>query len=96
MWGVEYDPPEGRHTMTDRIQLRVNGRTISVPAGTVLAAAISQAGVVAFRLSVTKQPRGPLCGMGVCMECRVTLNGLPHCRSCQTLCEEGMEVRTEE
>ncbi len=30
------------------------------------------------------------------MECRVTINGQPHCRSCQTLCEEGMEVRTDE
>jgi predicted molibdopterin-dependent oxidoreductase YjgC len=34
--------------------------------------------------------------MGICMECRVTINGETHCRSCQTLCEAGMEVRTEE
>jgi predicted molibdopterin-dependent oxidoreductase YjgC len=34
--------------------------------------------------------------MGICMECRVTINGNGQCRSCQTVCEEGMEVRTDE
>ena len=64
--------------------------------GTVLAAAIAQAGVTKFRRAVTGGPRGPLCGMGICMECRVTINGQTQCRSCQTLCEEGMEMRTDE
>jgi NADPH-dependent 2,4-dienoyl-CoA reductase/sulfur reductase-like enzyme len=41
------------------------------------------AGTTAFRQSVTGQPRGPLCGMGVCYECRVTIDGVPHRRSCQ-------------
>jgi len=80
--------------MTDPVQLRINGREVSVPAGTVVAAAIALAGQMKFRESVTKQPRGPLCGMGICMECRVTINGQPQCRSCQTLCEPGMEVVT--
>lgn len=82
--------------MTDLVNIRVNGKSLPVAAGTVLAAAIAQAGVAAFRCSVSGQPRGPLCGMGVCMECCVTLNGQAHCRSCQALCEEGMEVRTNE
>jgi len=30
--------------------------------------------------------------MGICMECRVTINGLANCRSCQILCEENMEI----
>lgn len=81
--------------MGELIQLRVNGRTVSVPAGTVVAAAIVLAGENAFRRSVAHEPRGPLCGMGVCMECRVTINGREQCRSCQTLCEPGMEVRTD-
>ena len=77
------------------VNLRVNGRPLRVPAGTVLAAALAQAGVVAFRHSISGHPRGPLCGMGICMECCVTVDGRPHSRSCQTLCEEGMEVITE-
>ncbi len=82
--------------MDDSIQIRVNGRPISVPPGTVVAAAIARASVTGFRRSVLGNFRGPLCGMGICFECRVTINGQPQCRSCQILCEEGMEVRTDE
>lgn len=82
--------------MPDAIQLKINGRPISVSAGTVVAAAIARAGIVRFRRSVSGQPRGPLCGMGTCLECRVTINGRTHCRSCQTLCEKDMEVRTDD
>lgn len=82
--------------MTDLVQLKINGKEISVPAGTVLAAAIARAGVTQFRRSVLDQPRGPLCGMGICMECRVTINGKAQCRSCQIVCEPGIEVQTDE
>ncbi len=82
--------------MSEPLHLRVNGTPVSVPAGIIVAAAVAAAGVTHFRRSVSHQPRGPLCGMGICMECRVTINGQPHCRSCQTLCAEGMEVRTDE
>jgi aerobic-type carbon monoxide dehydrogenase small subunit (CoxS/CutS family) len=82
--------------MADQIQLRVNGKAVAVGAGTVVAAAVAQAGQTRFRRSVGGEARGPLCGMGICMECRVTINGQAHCRSCQILCEEGMEVRTDE
>lgn len=82
--------------MSESIQLRVNGRVVSVPAGTIVAAAVALAGGIRFRKSVLGQPRSALCGMGVCMECRVTINGRPHSRSCQTLCEPGMEVCPDE
>ncbi len=82
--------------MSERIQLRVNGKAVAVPPGTIVAAAVALAGEIRFRKSVLGQPRGPLCGMGVCMECRVTINGRAQCRSCQTLCEPGMEIGTDE
>jgi len=75
------------------LRLRVNEVPTAVPAGTTVAVAMVIAGQ-ACRTSVSGEPRGPLCGMGVCYECRVTINGVPHCRSCQTLCEAGMEIRT--
>jgi D-hydroxyproline dehydrogenase subunit gamma len=82
--------------MADFIRLTVNNKTVSVAPGTVVAAAVAQSGRARFRRSVLGESRGPLCGMGVCMECRVTINGRAHCRSCQIVCEEGMEVRTDE
>lgn len=81
--------------MPEPIQLVVNGSPVRVAAGTTVAAAILIAGQAAFRRSVTGEPRGPLCGMGICFECRVTIDGVVHRRSCQTLCRAGMDVRTD-
>jgi predicted molibdopterin-dependent oxidoreductase YjgC len=88
---------EAKKTNPDEpIQVVVNGRRVAVPPGSVVAAAIALAGIIQFRRSVSGQPRGPFCGMGVCMECGVTINGQAHSRSCLTLCAAGMEVRTDE
>ncbi len=81
--------------MPESVTVTVNGAPITVPAGAMVSAAVALAGVSAFRRSVTGEPRGPLCGMGICFECRVTINGREHCRSCQVPCAPGMEVRTD-
>jgi len=75
------------------IELTVDGRSVTVVAGTSVAAAVLMAGGPT-RFSVTGEPRAPLCGMGICFECRVTINGVPHQKSCQILCEPGMDVRS--
>lgn len=80
--------------MPDHVALNVNGVPVTVPPGTTVASAILNLGIVDFRNSVAGEPRAPLCGMGICFECRVTINGEHHRRSCQIPCDEGMEVRT--
>lgn len=82
--------------MSDDIILTVNGMVVLVPRGASVAAGIARAGGQTFRKSVGGEPRAPLCGMGICFECRVTINGRPHCLACQTACETGMEVFTDE
>jgi hypothetical protein len=81
--------------MSDQVTVAVNGLPVTVPLGTTVAVAVTMARQ-ASRTSVNREPRGPLCGMGICFECRAVINGQPHCRSCQILCEPGMEVRTDE
>jgi aerobic-type carbon monoxide dehydrogenase small subunit (CoxS/CutS family) len=81
--------------MHSPMTVTVNGVPVMVPAGATVAVAMAIAGQ-SFRISVTGEPRGPLCGMGICFECRVVINGTSHCRSCQILCESGMEVKTDE
>jgi len=76
------------------VMLTVNGSRVSVPFGATVAVAVAVAGQ-ACRTSVSGEPRGPLCGMGICFECRVWINGRRHCRSCQIVCEPGMEVETD-
>jgi D-hydroxyproline dehydrogenase subunit gamma len=74
--------------------VRVNGREIRIPSNATVAAAMIGAGELMFRQSVSGEPRAPLCGMGVCFECRVTIDGCAHVRSCQVLVREGMEIHT--
>ena len=78
------------------VGIQINGVQVMMPAGSMVAAAVLKSGVGTFRRSVTGEARGPLCGMGICFECRVTVNGVAHVRSCQTVCEDGMDVRTDE
>lgn len=75
----------------EEVSITVNGKPVRVAAGTSVAAAVMMAGEPC-RFSVTGEARAPLCGMGICMECRVTVNGVLHQRSCLLLCESGMEV----
>jgi sarcosine oxidase subunit alpha len=82
--------------MADTVVIRVDGKPIRVASGVILAAALAEAGVHRFRRSVQGGERGPLCGMGICFECRVSIDGHRHRRSCLALCAEGMEVRTDE
>ena len=80
--------------MHSEVTVTVNGAPVVVLSGTTVAVAIVMAGQ-ACRMSVSGEPRGPLCGIGICFECRVAIDGNPHVRSCQVLCEQGMEVATE-
>ena len=79
--------------MPEQVTISVDGLRVAIAPNTTVAAAVLIAGR-SCRTSVTGEPRTPLCGMGICFECRLTINGVPHCRSCQVLCEDGMEVRT--
>ena len=75
------------------LSITINGEAISVPAGATVAAAILQAGA-ASRVSVSGEERQPLCGMGICYECRARIDGQAHQRTCQILCRDGMQVAT--
>lgn len=81
--------------MPERVKLSVNGEMVEVESGSMVSAAVAAAGVPFFRRSVSGEPRAPLCGMGICFECRVTIDSRPQCRSCQIVCREGMDVRTD-
>jgi len=81
------------HKLVRSIALTVNGVPIAVAPGTTVAAAVAIAGA-GTRMSVSGEVRAPLCGMGICFECRVTIDGVPHQRSCQILCQPGFRVTT--
>jgi D-hydroxyproline dehydrogenase subunit gamma len=80
--------------MSESVTIVINGRPQHVAAGTTAAAAVLIAGLPSRR-SVSGEARAPVCGMGVCMECRLTIDGQPHVRSCQVACRDGMEIATD-
>lgn len=81
--------------MPDALAVSLNGKQLTVPFGTTVAAAVLIGGHWSFRRSVSGEPRGPLCGMGVCFECRVTVDGVRQVKSCQMLCKPGMQITTD-
>jgi sarcosine oxidase subunit alpha len=80
--------------MASSVAIIVNGRSMSVEEGTTVAAAILTNGAASFRKSPSGEVRAPVCGMGICFECRVTIDGVPHRRACMTIARSGMDVVT--
>lgn len=81
---------------TEDVEITINGRRVRVSAEVSVAVALLNSGTNAFRNSVTGESRGPLCGMGICFECRATIDGVAHERTCQTPVRAGMVITTEE
>ena len=78
--------------MAERVRLTVDGRQLEADADSSLLAALWTSGARALRASVSGAARGPLCAMGTCFECRVSVDGEPHVRACLTPVREGMSV----
>jgi sarcosine oxidase subunit alpha len=78
------------------VTVSINDKALTVPGGITVASAVLVSGTSFFRRSVSDAPRGPLCGMGICFECRLKINGLAHRRSCQVIVEDGMKIETDE
>jgi sarcosine oxidase subunit alpha len=76
------------------LKLIVDDVPLRAREGVSLAAALLNAGVWDLRRSVEGTPRGPLCGMGICYECRVTVDGVAHRRACLLPVADGMVVQT--
>ncbi len=73
----------------------VDGRSISARAGQTVAAVLGAAGIRVFRRTAHRsEPRGLFCGIGICYECLVTVNGVPNVRACVTAVAPGMSVET--
>lgn len=76
------------------VTIVVDGAAMHVHEGATVAAALLSAGARAFRRSVTGEPRAALCGMGICHECRVTIDDIAQQRACLVPVAHGMRVST--
>ena len=81
------------NTAAKLVRLQVDGVAVEAAVGASVAAAIAQV-TLRFGLRPDGDARAPLCGMGVCFECRVRIDGVDHRRACMTVVGEGMRVDT--
>jgi NADPH-dependent 2,4-dienoyl-CoA reductase/sulfur reductase-like enzyme len=84
--------PEPERRARRDVEIRFGGRAIACVAGDSVAAALIDAGDNVFRKTRAGEPRGVFCGMGVCHECVVTIDGVPGQRACVTPVRDGMTV----
>ncbi|MDT8913766.1 (2Fe-2S)-binding protein [Amycolatopsis sp. PS_44_ISF1] len=74
-----------------------DGREIPAEPGQSIGAALIAAGHRSWR--TTRHggaPRGLFCGIGVCFDCLLTVNGRPNVRACLEQSRPGDDVRTQE
>ena len=80
-------------TQEATVEFLLDGQLLRVPVGTSVAAALAFRPSRLSRLSINGEPRAPFCGMGICQECRLLIDGRRRL-ACQTLCITGMRVET--
>ena len=75
----------------------MDGIEILAHPGETIAAALLAAEVRVLRITEKMESRrGMFCGMGVCFDCLVTVDGRPHLRACLTRAEPGVRVVTQD
>lgn len=89
-------PLDGGLERGPAVTLALDGRSVTAYEGESVAALLLAEGHVATRRTPSGEPRGVYCGMGVCFDCLVVVDGVPNTRACVTWVREGMDVRRQE
>jgi sarcosine oxidase subunit alpha len=80
----------------DTFEIKVNGKIITACRGQTIAEALLASGLRILRTTKNYAPRGIYCGMGICFECRMIVDGVPNVRACMTLATPGCKVTTQD
>lgn len=77
-------------------QFHFDGEPVDFVPGQTLGAALTAAGRLSWRTTRFEgSPRGLFCGIGVCFDCLVTVDGHPNQRACLVVAQDGMHVTTQ-
>ncbi|MET7750749.1 (2Fe-2S)-binding protein [Micromonospora sp. NPDC005367] len=77
-------------------QMTFRGTTVAAEPGQSVAAALIAAGVTHWRTTGRGgRPRGLFCGIGVCFDCLITVDGIPDQRACLVAAADGMRLGTD-
>ncbi len=91
---IKNHPILGLQKERKKINIEVDGEKIEAYEGETIAAALWAAGIRDFRYTTKrKEPRGYFCGIGLCTDCKMIVNGVPNIRTCVTLVQDGMKIK---
>jgi predicted molibdopterin-dependent oxidoreductase YjgC len=76
----------------EQVGLTLDGRPVTAYEGESVAAVLFAEGIAVTRVTRGGEPRGVYCGMGLCFDCLVVVDGVPNTRACVTWVREGMTV----
>lgn len=83
--------------MTPTTVFRFDDREVPFRPGQSVGAALTACGIRSWRTTRgTGRPRGLFCGIGVCFDCLVTVDGRPNQRACLFTATEDLDVTTQE
>ena len=81
---------------SEKFQIQFDGELLSAVQGQTIAEVLLANQQLIFRKTPKSVSRGPFCGMGVCYECRMNVDGIPNVRTCTTEATPGCRVETQD
>jgi predicted molibdopterin-dependent oxidoreductase YjgC len=89
-------PILGDEDLSKTVEISVDGKRIKAKEGEMILSALLAEGIIVNRYThKRKEPRGLYCGIGLCTDCVMVVNGKPNVRTCVTPVEEGMVIETQ-
>jgi aerobic-type carbon monoxide dehydrogenase small subunit (CoxS/CutS family) len=76
----------------ENFEIEFNGMKIKARKDQTIAAVLVENGIKTFRKTKKNASRGPFCGIGLCCECRTTVDGVSDVRTCITPARPGCKV----
>ena len=80
----------------DKFEIEVDGKIIIARRRQTIAEALLANGLRGLRMTRKQSPRGVYCGMGICYECRMIVDGIPNVRTCMTMATPGCRLATQD
>ncbi len=81
------------HPSAGVVRVSFDGRPLEALPGQSIGAALTSRGITAWRATRKgERPRGLFCGIGVCFDCLLTVDGAANQRACLVEVREGMEI----
>ncbi|TDB87770.1 (2Fe-2S)-binding protein [Actinomadura sp. KC216] len=78
-----------------QVRITVDGEPVTGTEGRTIAAVLLASGRRTWRTGPSGAPRGVFCGIGVCFDCLVTVNGVRDVRACRRRARDGDTVTTQ-